>query len=108
MVRAGQAVERMVGNIKFHHAAPQLLEPLRLGADDHAFGDRRGAGCGVAVAPFHLDQAETAGTEALDAVGGAQLGDRRSEEHTSELQSLMRNSYAVFCLTKTNTMKTTL
>src|SRR3546814_5262268 len=25
----------------------------------------------------------------------------RSEEHTSELQSLMRISYAVFCLTKT-------
>src|SRR3546814_4341154 len=25
---------------------------------------------------------------------------RRSEEHTSELQSLMRNSYAVFCLEK--------
>src|SRR3546814_2928785 len=24
--------------------------------------------------------------------------ERRSEEHTSELQSLMRNSYAVFCL----------
>src|SRR3546814_4067049 len=29
---------------------------------------------------------------------------QRSEEHTSELQSLMRNSYAVFCLKKkTNT-----
>src|SRR3546814_7164695 len=27
-------------------------------------------------------------------------GSRRSEEHTSELQSLMRNSYAVFCLKK--------
>src|SRR3546814_6379114 len=27
---------------------------------------------------------------------------RRSEEHTSELQSLMRMSYAVFCLTKKN------
>src|SRR3546814_4470787 len=26
------------------------------------------------------------------------LGDERSEEHTSELQSLMRISYAVFCL----------
>src|SRR3546814_9899451 len=25
---------------------------------------------------------------------------KRSEEHTSELQSLMRNSYAVFCLQK--------
>src|SRR3546814_1329176 len=33
---------------------------------------------------------------------------QRSEEHTSELQSLMRNSYAVFCLKKkkkTNTQK---
>src|SRR3546814_1778215 len=28
--------------------------------------------------------------------------DRRSEEHTSELQSLMRISYAVFCLKKKN------
>src|SRR3546814_7304851 len=27
---------------------------------------------------------------------------RRSEEHTSELQSLMRNSYAVFCLKQKN------
>src|SRR3546814_8048739 len=29
-----------------------------------------------------------------------ELGDERSEEHTSELQSLMRISYAVFCLKK--------
>src|SRR3546814_18928666 len=28
------------------------------------------------------------------------IGDVRSEEHTSELQSLMRISYAVFCLKK--------
>src|SRR3546814_10316516 len=32
---------------------------------------------------------------------------RRSEEHTSELQSLMRISYAVFCLKKKNTTSTT-
>src|SRR3546814_3020580 len=32
-------------------------------------------------------------------------GPFRSEEHTSELQSLMRISYAVFCLKKTNTHK---
>src|SRR3546814_1342801 len=31
--------------------------------------------------------------------------DPRSEEHTSELQSLMRISYAVFCLKKKNTKK---
>src|SRR3546814_2775755 len=30
----------------------------------------------------------------------------RSEEHTSELQSLMRNSYAVFCLKKKNKEQT--
>src|SRR3546814_1960824 len=29
-----------------------------------------------------------------------EIGCRRSEEHTSELQSLMRISYAVFCLKK--------
>src|SRR3546814_7570706 len=31
---------------------------------------------------------------------------RRSEEHTSEFQSLMRISYAVFCLKKKNTTQT--
>src|SRR3546814_1307512 len=31
---------------------------------------------------------------------------RRSEEHTSELQSLMRTSYAVFCLKKTTQLTT--
>src|SRR3546814_10520808 len=31
------------------------------------------------------------------------IGGLRSEEHTSELQSLMRISYAVFCLKKKNT-----
>src|SRR3546814_9188290 len=34
---------------------------------------------------------------------GLQEGLGRSEEHTSELQSLMRISYAVFCLQKTTT-----
>src|SRR3546814_2263847 len=35
--------------------------------------------------------------------GHSDLVDGRSEEHTSELQSLMRNSYAVFCLKKKKT-----
>src|SRR3546814_4605075 len=34
--------------------------------------------------------------------------DARSEEHTSELQSLMRISYAVFCLKKKKTKNTTI
>src|SRR3546814_6763189 len=37
----------------------------------------------------------------LEPIAGDALPDRdRSEEHTSELQSLMRHSYAVFCLKK--------
>src|SRR3546814_10207044 len=39
---------------------------------------------------------------ALGPLGAAAAMTRRSEEHTSELQSLMRISYAVFCLKKNN------
>src|SRR3546814_9232877 len=42
----------------------------------------------------------------LDHSRGARLA-ARSEEHTSELQSLMRISYAVFCLKKKNKHKPT-
>src|SRR3546814_10620464 len=46
-------------------------------------------------APRHREGARA------DRAGGRLLqGAQRSEEHTSELQSLMRNSYAVFCLKK--------
>src|SRR3546814_6654952 len=43
----------------------------------------------------------------LTVIGTSMLSfPRRSEEHTSELQSLMRISYAVFCLKKKNKKKT--
>src|SRR3546814_8935193 len=45
------------------------------------------------------DDAKT-GSESGDAVAVAHPHLMRSEEHTSELQSLMRISYAVFCLKK--------
>src|SRR3546814_3404397 len=45
------------------------------------------------------------GALAVHRVGDA-AGDRRSEEHTSELQSLMRISYAVFCWKKKSTSLT--
>src|SRR3546814_3022969 len=52
------------------------------------------------------DRIETAVAQALAKgarshdLGGTMSTRQRSEEHTSELQSLMRNSYAVFCLKK--------
>src|SRR3546814_17363178 len=50
-------------------------------------------GIGSAIEDDHGGSDKTAG------IAGRRL-DRRSEEHTSELQSLMRISYAVFCLQK--------
>src|SRR3546814_8201805 len=55
----------------------------------------------AAVPTLHRRRVSPAGAGALRAVGAcraAAVG--RSEEHTSELQSLMRISYAVFCLKK--------
>src|SRR3546814_4493094 len=47
----------------------------------------------------HLDDATIASFQRELATMGNKF--QRSEEHTSELQSLMRISYAVFCLKKT-------
>src|SRR3546814_2563516 len=54
--------------------------------------------------PGWADERGGGGALSPGAVPGA--GPRRSEEHTSELQSLMRISYAVFCLKKKKTHKT--
>src|SRR3546814_6751510 len=53
--------------------------------------------------------AQIAGDVETERIGAALVAahdDARSEEHTSELQSLMRISYAVFCLKKKNTKTT--
>src|SRR3546814_9698790 len=68
---------------------------------------RLGAGDEVRISVFGLDALTNtyvvgdAGTISLPLVD-----EIRSEEHTSELQSLMRISYAVFCLKKKNKKKT--
>src|SRR3546814_14825424 len=54
-----------------------------------------------------LGYAPPAGTEAHRRSAAAWLMRNRSEEHTSELQSLMRISYAVFCLKKKTDIKQT-
>src|SRR3546814_1703491 len=50
-------------------------------------------------------QAQAAGTRAGSTISNTASASR-SEEHTSELQSLMRNSNAVFCLKKKKNNKT--
>src|SRR3546814_5869135 len=53
---------------------------------------------GIKVVPRGAGTSLSGG--ALPLADGVTLGLARSEEHTSELQSLMRISYAVFCLKK--------
>src|SRR3546814_8175826 len=57
----------------------------------------------IVLRQIYDDRARTADVE-LDGTARVSIEDfkTRSEEHTSELQSLMRISYAVFCLKKKN------
>src|SRR3546814_257229 len=60
---------------------------------------RPAAAAGDADAQFNLGQAYKLGRGVpMDIKAATEWFRKRSEEHTSELQSLMRISYAVFCL----------
>src|SRR3546814_3123169 len=85
----------VAGGGRFHQARVQRV--LHVAAQDAVF-DQHVALRGIA---FVVDVQRTAavGQRAVVDDGNA-LGGDRSEEHTSELQSLMRISYAVFCLKK--------
>src|SRR3546814_1706849 len=117
--RVEQAVHRRVFSLVLDRGtATLLLEPdrffdeiardlLDVAADIAHFGelgrldlDERRIG-ELRQPPRNLGLAAAGGADHEDVLGRhlvAQIG--RSEEHTSELQSLMRISYAVFCLKK--------
>src|SRR3546814_3141864 len=78
----------------------------------HPRGDHFVAvGVAAAQAPFEFLHRRRQDEDAHDVGAGLlikllrALPIDRSEEHTSELQSLMRISYAVFCLKKKNTIR---
>src|SRR3546814_2425054 len=113
LAEALQAVEQGLGvfarggvidvgaSAQFHRAREA---GRRDGIVGEAFGESRpgrGEGLVEGAAAGILGQQHGAAAE----VGG-EVGGRRSEEHTSELQSLMRISYAVFCLKKKRMLQT--
>src|SRR3546814_3262635 len=63
------------------------------------FGDKKGTNPEELIAAAHAACFTMALSNALAQAGHAPDA-VRSAEHTSELQSLMRNSYAVFCMKK--------
>src|SRR3546814_8253006 len=87
----------------------QQIEALKTGRIDIGFGRVRRNDAAVertVLREERLVLAVAPGSRLADSdapVAIADLaGEERSEEHTSELQSLMRISYAVFCLKKKN------
>src|SRR3546814_2084824 len=80
---------------------PRVAVVVAGGTPSSPFGGRVGAGASMSVSVIAISTVLP-----LDPVGGEagveEAFERRfrSEEHTSELQSLMRISYAVFCLKK--------
>src|SRR3546814_7170659 len=78
----------------------------------HRAFERQSARLEERVEPHHAESDRTLARGRICSARHAGLGTVdiilehvRSEEHTSELQSLMRISYAVFCLKKQNTHK---
>src|SRR3546814_7361284 len=84
-------------------AARNLAIPLLAGQPDFEIIGARGREAHVAGAQFHAAESEAELGEQGFGARRHPLVLGRSEEHTSELQSLMRISYAVFCLKKKNT-----
>src|SRR3546814_1767739 len=84
----GLHVEHREANLADRFAV--ALFPHR--AERHRFGGRRAIMIG--------EQRRERGRAAAEIITLADDRSERSEEHTSELQSLMRISYAVFCLHK--------
>src|SRR3546814_10240779 len=78
---------------------PRIVKPFEQ-VDNQLTRKHAGTGLGLALCKSLVEM--HGGTLRIESVEGqgTTVFVRRSEEHTSELQSLMRISYAVFCLKK--------
>src|SRR3546814_811040 len=98
---AAAALAHQVEVARLEHAQPQR----RTGQQD---GVQREQGQGFGGHRRQANAARVGAAQKNRSIGGMDIvgahwgATRRSEAHTSELQSLMRISYAVFCLKKTN------
>src|SRR3546814_4514810 len=105
----GDVVDFFVGSVATNVININLTSDEVVNQSDDAVAFRNGTGAFVttaAIADYRSGETDfttgSAGfsTAATSAEAGLLQRGNRSEEHTSELQSLMRISYAVFCLKK--------
>src|SRR3546814_1181942 len=73
-----------------------IADDLGIISDANRFGETSTASADPLIAAWPARRAAIAGNRLADALNLS----KRSEENTSELSSLMRFSYAVYCLTK--------
>src|SRR3546814_1476990 len=89
---------------KIAAATPQLADPRLFREQCYIDGRWTDADSGAVIEVTNPASGEVLGT--IPKMGAAEtrraIAAARSEEHTSELQSLMRLSYAVFCLKNKN------
>src|SRR3546814_5617253 len=91
LFRSSREIDGRVSNVYIRYMSKTSVITARIDADTLDLVDRIAAAQGRSRSWF-----------AAEAV--RRMAEERSEEHTSELQSLMRISYAVFCL-KTQKIK---
>src|SRR3546814_8630004 len=90
-----------LSQVKGQETARRALEIAAAGAHNLLMVGPPGAGKSLLASCLPGILPELTAAEALEVSMVASVaGTLRSEEHTSELQSLMRISYAVFCLKK--------
>src|SRR3546814_2249824 len=98
------------GERKIEKAGQPMAEDaaIELRGRDHPWVSRGGIKLAHALDHFSWDVNDAVAMDVGSSTGGfTDVLLTRSEEHTSELQSLMRISYAVFCLKKKNKAKYT-
>src|SRR3546814_7152826 len=101
VVLAGDSLQRISGTARSEIEVPvpqrRIMRGEMIVADDLSLVRMPANQARSAV----VDMADLVGKEARRVLSeGRPVTETRSEEHTSELQSLMRISYAVFCLKK--------
>src|SRR3546814_8039392 len=94
---ADEPVAGRLGRLVADIAAQQVHRAMRQVHVAHQAEHQGEAACDQEIEPSQGEAVQEGVHEGLLAADGV-LQPFRSEEHTSELQSLMRSSYAVFCL----------